>query len=509
MKRSVKFRKEIKAIYFLTLVILMSFCRIGPVISQNSSFNLLEIADSLMKSDQPEEAIKIYNSLLENQEEADKYKLKYAIGYALVIAGKEKDALPYLNAAYKEAKSKGDSVTIAKCFDGLGRVKEYTGEPDSAFYYYKEALSIWEVKKGVNQRAGSYQSMAQILRVMGRLDEAKTYINKALKLIISADDPKVIANIYNETAYLFELNQKLDSAKFYYNRLIQVSKTYNNLKGISAGYSNLASLLTTEKKFPEALKYFKLGLEIDLQLNYQYYIACSYRGIADCYYNMGDLYKAIEYIEMAEKNCDPSWLNENLINEEKKFKYYKALGNYKDALIAHEKFKFMKDSLLDVENQKNITEILAKYETEKKKNQIEILDKTNNLNIQKIKNRNLLLAILSLLFILLILFALNVVQLKNRRINQMEIELHNFVSKFNSDPEKNQPNESEEYLEKYKNLGLTQRESEILNLIQIGLSNREIGEKLFVSENTIKFHLKNIYIKLDVKNRIQAASKAV
>ncbi|CAB3961091.1 MULTISPECIES: LuxR C-terminal-related transcriptional regulator [Burkholderia] len=55
---------------------------------------------------------------------------------------------------------------------------------------------------------------------------------------------------------------------------------------------------------------------------------------------------------------------------------------------------------------------------------------------------------------------------------------------------------------------LSQREQEILRLLCSGASNREISEKLFLSENTVKFHLKNVYLKLDVKNRAQAILKA-
>ena len=62
--------------------------------------------------------------------------------------------------------------------------------------------------------------------------------------------------------------------------------------------------------------------------------------------------------------------------------------------------------------------------------------------------------------------------------------------------------------EKLKELTITPREHEILGLIAAGMSNREIGEKLFVSENTVKFHLKNIYAKLAVTSRVQAVSAA-
>ncbi|HUC81289.1 MAG TPA: response regulator transcription factor, partial [Flavisolibacter sp.] len=55
---------------------------------------------------------------------------------------------------------------------------------------------------------------------------------------------------------------------------------------------------------------------------------------------------------------------------------------------------------------------------------------------------------------------------------------------------------------------LTDRECEILKGIAKGLSNKEIGEQLFVSENTVKKHIANIYFKLDVNRRTQAVAKA-
>jgi DNA-binding CsgD family transcriptional regulator len=60
---------------------------------------------------------------------------------------------------------------------------------------------------------------------------------------------------------------------------------------------------------------------------------------------------------------------------------------------------------------------------------------------------------------------------------------------------------------KLKELGLTPREHEILQLIAEGLSNREIGERLFVSENTVKTHSSRVFDKLSVSRRIQAVQK--
>lgn len=57
-------------------------------------------------------------------------------------------------------------------------------------------------------------------------------------------------------------------------------------------------------------------------------------------------------------------------------------------------------------------------------------------------------------------------------------------------------------------LGLSRREYEILGLINDGLSNQQIADKLFVSENTVKKHVSNLFLKLDVQRRTEAIKKA-
>ena len=56
--------------------------------------------------------------------------------------------------------------------------------------------------------------------------------------------------------------------------------------------------------------------------------------------------------------------------------------------------------------------------------------------------------------------------------------------------------------------GITPREHEILTLIAAGLSNREIAEKLFVSENTVKTHSSRLFEKLNARRRTQAVQIA-
>ena len=61
---------------------------------------------------------------------------------------------------------------------------------------------------------------------------------------------------------------------------------------------------------------------------------------------------------------------------------------------------------------------------------------------------------------------------------------------------------------KIKELGISRRESEVLELISQGLSNQEIADKLFVSLNTVKTHSARLFEKLEVNSRTKAINKA-
>lgn len=73
-----------------------------------------------------------------------------------------------------------------------------------------------------------------------------------------------------------------------------------------------------------------------------------------------------------------------------------------------------------------------------------------------------------------------------------------------SAPEK----DHQEKLNPYSKAGLTEREYEVLCLIHQGYSNKELGEKLFISENTVKTHVSNILVKLDARRRTEALKNA-
>ena len=71
------------------------------------------------------------------------------------------------------------------------------------------------------------------------------------------------------------------------------------------------------------------------------------------------------------------------------------------------------------------------------------------------------------------------------------------------------PRIAERLAERAQRQSLTAREQEVLNLLVRGRSNKEIGAQLFISEETVKSHLKTLFAKLKVRDRTDAAISAV
>ena len=62
--------------------------------------------------------------------------------------------------------------------------------------------------------------------------------------------------------------------------------------------------------------------------------------------------------------------------------------------------------------------------------------------------------------------------------------------------------------DKIRELGLSDREYEVLCKMEKGLSNKQIGAQLFISESTVKTHVSSVLLKLDAKRRTQAIAQA-
>ena len=489
-------------------ILLLLFCLENDGQESRNYLHPEKEADSLASVEKHDEAVELYKSIIDEDNtlsESDRLRLEYKTGYSLMHSGRDIQAMSYFRNIITSGEINVPDDLLNDAITGLGKTYEYTGKHDSAFYWYMEAFKRVRESDDTLRRARGARNMAQLLRVLKRLDEAQYYCRIAVDLIPGIKDYKIIANIYNETAYLFELSDELDSAAYYYRQLIDLSLANGYLKGESVGFSNLASVFENQGRFREAIDNRLKGIEIDRGMGDIYGLMTSYRGLSHTYLRAGNYNDALITLDLARQICDTIWLPDLAGIMHGYYEIHKARGQYSKALEYYENYNSLRERINQKESGKQVAELLTRYETEIKEQQIEMLEQANLLNKNKIRMQWFIIGAMTLLGLFIIHTSWLLIRNKNHVLRQMNAELQNFVIRQEQQEGPTDRNSIvPEPGEIYKKWGLTERESEILYYLSTGCSNTLIGEKLFISDNTVKFHIKNIYLKLDVKNRIQA-----
>lgn len=191
--------------------------------------------------------------------------------------------------------------------------------------------------------------------------------------------------------------------------------------------------------------------------------------------------------------------------------YYKSLAllkelqrEYKQALEFANRGTAMKDSIYEIEKATAINELETKYQVAKKEQ--EIFTAKTELE-QKERLQFFLIVIISLVVCFSIFTVVWIKQrhklkqeLLSQEIDNLRFQINNYLKE-----DENQDTDLDiTIVNKELNKPISDREFEILQLAMTNINNREIAEKAFVSVNTVKFHLKNIYTKLGVTNRKEA-----
>ncbi len=184
---------------------------------------------------------------------------------------------------------------------------------------------------------------------------------------------------------------------------------------------------------------------------------------------------------------------------------------YEEAFSQLKKYNNLKDSIMGIEQKKVIENLTIKYKVQQKDDKIKILKQQREI----VKRRNLLFIVASILVILGLLVLVYIVNLKRKNntllIKEMQRDISDYIHKihdFEEEIHEQHVSKHDLFLEKIKQFDLTEREEEVLLYISKGYKNAEIAEKIFVSVNTVKTHIKNIFVKMDVRNRIEATNKA-
>lgn len=415
------------------------------------------------------------NFLSETKDTLSKIKCLNSLGVTYRKLNLEKDAFnAYFKALKLSEKFKNDR-SIAIALNGIGNVFINTEEYNKALPYFKRALKLETKNKNIKGQEYELANIGEVLLYEQSYDSAYFYLNKSL--IIAREHPHKDSESIklNLLGLLYQKKGNYSKSYNYYKQSIPLFNEYNNQRYLSNTLINMGINMLRLKKYTEARKNIISGLGKAKRIHSKENIILGYKALVD---------------------------------------YYTLHKDYKKALSAYKKATEFHDSIMNEDSQKNIISTQIEYETAKKDTKIQELatEKRKILINEKANYKRLIFIIIMgviIIFILVVVF--------NLRRKNLDLELQNKkseiqkylleINKLKDKVEDKEVNSSQDIADKLNYFELSKREKEVINLISNGLSNDEIADKIFVSKNTIKTHIKNIYTKLDVKNRIQAIKK--
>ena len=419
-----------------------------------------------------------------------------------------KRALSYLNQT-------SDTLLIIKCLNNLGVTYRKVNLEKEAFSYYFRALKLSEKIKSDRSKSIALNGIGNVFIDTEQYDKALYYLRKAILLEKERDNKKGQEYGYANLGEIFIEKQVYDSAYFYIDKALNLAIKYPRKEGVAIKYTLLGKLYQKQGDFKKSNAfYFKSIPQLQKFKNTRY--------LSKSYLNIGINQLYLNQYKEAKKNIDFGLEKAKKIKSKENITlgykaltdYYSEIKDYKKALLAQKKATSFHDSILNETSQKNIIRTQIAYETEKKDALISDLASQKSLSEEK-ANSNFNRFLYSILFSLLIIGVLVYFIILLRKNNELELhkknkELQEYVLKLNK-LKKSTLNQNvisnEDLSKRLKEFELSKREIEVLTNISNGLSNLEIAQKMFVSNNTIKTHITHIYSKLDVKNRVQAIRK--
>lgn len=446
-------------------------------------------------------------------------------GNILSDLGKYSEAKSIYENAITKAKRLHNDTLIASFSNNLGLVLKNMGKYKESVEVYYESLKLKE-KIGATEKSisATLLNLGVVWDLLNDSKKAEDYYRQSLELKMKLNDSLGVSRLLSNIAVIYKNRGNLEKAE----QLILQSERYNdgigNLEQYYVNHTNLGNIYKLRGNFELAIEFLKKAYEDARELNNLTYLSDVCQNLGSLYFDRKNYPAAIQYLDQAMEL--PGDEITPVLNYEiylKLSEAYAATGAFKQGYTCLLESNVWRDSVFNIENQKAIQEFREQYETAQKEK--EIIRQNLSLARAAIREQKkdwwitLLLAALSLAVLLFwMLFRWN-----RRRQLKVLISQEQKLEGYRAEIDRLQAGIqmqladldlkpsfqlSQDDLNMYLIDPLSEREQEVLDQMALGKTNKEIAETIFVSENTVKFHLKNVYLKLEVKNRTEAINKA-
>ena len=348
----------------------------------------------------------------------------------LSAMGRRDEGIEMSFKAYENFLLAGDSVRAANVKINIGMDYTNNGNFEEALKIELEALDLRLQCGDSTNIAAYYQRLGEVYKQLGIRDKWKSSLETANRL---SDHPKYASfktkiGIMNDYGGIYEAERQYNEAIKVYLKMYELSKKEDYLNGIATALTNMSPVYRNMGQNEKALKCAREALQIQLKRENGYGQLTAYNQLGEVYLVMGSLNQAQENFQKGLKlSLNMNYINEQIESLNGLYRVARKKGNLKDALLYHEKWSQLEDSLQNTDLQKKLTEIETRYQTGKKEQQIKLLNSENKLKSSRIELQKLTIGGGSLFFLILLVFAFFIFNQKRKqqitRQNELEQKL--------------------------------------------------------------------------------------
>ena len=392
-----------------------------------SADSLNKIANEIRKQD-PDSAFGIAQEALElskltknSLQEAMAYKI---LGIIAIQSRNYEEAEIYLNNGINLIDSVNDGNNLANFYKILGILYAEQTDYPKAIKSMLSALNIYEKSNDFYGIVSCNDNLGILYKRLGKFEKSILHQKVAIQIIEMHDVEYDISNILHNMGVSYSEIGKIDSAIILLKKALYLSKKRDDQYAILITTGTIAATFATNNQLDSADIYYNSEMELALRLNNKSSMAINMINQGANAFRKNELIKAIDYVEEGMAILEEiGELREQYFGYQILRDIYIKQGDFTNAYFAFEKSVQINDSIFGIETQNKVTELEAKYESEKKEKKIELLNRENQINKLEIekKRTNLWVSLVVASLVVLSLVFVILYSRKKQKVKQMMV----------------------------------------------------------------------------------------
>lgn len=308
-------------------------------------------------------------------------------------------ALYYLQKSIQTARPDKDQRIIASAHNSKGIVFEKKGEYMKAVQEYLSALKLFEQNKMAQGEVLSHNNIGVVYKNLGNYDLAIKHYTEALRILKQngQENELLLLNLGG----LYDTKKRYKEAEDYIQSALKIAMKRENYVIVMKCYSNLTAIKLELGENAEAEKYFKKleqlvkksnNKEMSLSLETTRALLLSSKGGSTDSVLL-QLNKSFNQAEALNSDAARIEVLSQVVRA------YESKGDFKNAYYTLDSLVKINSRVFSDKQTQQIADMQTQYDTQKKENEIKVLNKLSELDKEKIKSQNIVLVLMGLVFL--------------------------------------------------------------------------------------------------------------